>query len=49
MTAMMITINDTTMTSDQNPRTARHAPEWNGWEASWLPGQILAATPRSPR
>jgi hypothetical protein len=38
---MTLTINDTTMTSDQTPHTARHAPERNGWEVSWLPGQIL--------
>ena len=38
---MTLTINDTTMTSDQNGHTARHAPERNGWEVSWLPGQIL--------
>ncbi len=38
---MTLTINDTTMTSDQTPHTARHAAERNGWEVSWLPGQIL--------
>ena len=38
---MTLTINDTTMTSDQTAHTARHAPERNGWEVSWLPGQIL--------
>ena len=38
---MTLTINDTTMTSDQTPHTARHAPSRNGWEVSWLPGQIL--------
>ena len=38
---MTLTINDTTMTSDQTPRTARHAPSGNGWEVSWLPGRIL--------
>jgi hypothetical protein len=36
-----LTINDTTMTSDQTAHTARHAPDRNGWEVSWLPGQIL--------
>jgi hypothetical protein len=36
-----LTINDTTMTSDQSAHTARHAPERNGWEVSWLPGQTL--------
>ena len=38
---MTLTINDTTMTSDQTAHTARHAPGRNGWEVSWLPGQIL--------
>ena len=38
---MTLTINDTTMTSDQSAHTARHAPDRNGWEVSWLPGQIL--------
>ena len=38
---MTLTINDTTMTSDQTAHTARHAPDRNGWEVSWLPGQIL--------
>ena len=38
---MTLTINDTTMTSDQTPHAARHAAERNGWEVSWLPGQIL--------
>ena len=38
---MTLTINDTTMTSDQTPHTARHAPSRNGWEVSWLPGRIL--------
>ena len=37
----MTTIHDTTMTSDQNPHTARQAPDGSGWEVSWLPGQIL--------
>jgi hypothetical protein len=36
-----LTINDTSMTSDQSAHTARHAPERNGWEVSWLPGQTL--------
>ena len=35
---MTLTIHDTLMTSDQ---TARHAPSRNGWEVSWLPGQLL--------
>ncbi len=38
---MTLTINDTTMTSDRSAHTARHAPDRNGWEVSWLPGQIL--------
>jgi hypothetical protein len=36
-----LTINDTIMTSDQSAHTARHVPERNGWEVSWLPGQTL--------
>jgi hypothetical protein len=36
-----LTIYDTTMTSDQTAHTARHAPDRNGWEVSWLPGQTL--------
>jgi hypothetical protein len=38
---MSLTITDTTMTSDQTAHTAQHAPERNGWEVSWLPGQTL--------
>jgi hypothetical protein len=38
---MTLTINDTTMTSDHSDCTARHAPDRNGWEVSWLPGQLL--------
>ncbi len=38
---MTLTITDTTMTSDQSAHTARHAPDGNGWEVSWLPGQTL--------
>ncbi len=38
---MTLTINDTTMTSDQTTHTARHAPSRHGWEVSWLPSQIL--------
>ena len=38
---MTLTINDTTMTSDHSDHTARHAPDRNAWEVSWLPGQIL--------
>ena len=42
VTAMTLTINDTTMTSDQTAHTARQAPgHQHGWEVSWLPGQIL--------
>ncbi len=38
---MTLTINDTSMTSDQTAHTARRAPGRNGWEVSWLPGQTL--------
>jgi hypothetical protein len=39
---MTLTINDTTMTSDQTAHTARQAPgRQPDWEVSWLPGQIL--------
>jgi hypothetical protein len=38
---MTLTINDTSMTSDKTAHTARQAPDRNGWEVSWLPGQIL--------
>ena len=38
---MTLTINDSSMTSDQSAHTARHAPGRNGWEVSWLPGQTL--------
>jgi hypothetical protein len=39
---MTLTINDTTMTSDQTAHAARQAPgPKRGWEVSWLPGQIL--------
>jgi len=39
---MTLTINDTTMTSDQSAHTARQAPgRQPGWEVSWLPGQTL--------
>ena len=38
---MTLTINDSSMTSDQTAHTARHAPDGNGWEVSWLPGQTL--------
>ena len=39
---MTLTINDTTMTSDQTAHTARQAPgRQHGWEVSWLPGQVL--------
>jgi hypothetical protein len=29
------------MTSDQTAHTARHTPDRNGWEVTWLPGQTL--------
>jgi hypothetical protein len=39
---MTLTINDTTMTSDQSPHTARQAPgRPHHWEVTWLPGQTL--------
>jgi hypothetical protein len=38
---MTLTINDTTMSSDHSDCTARYAPGRNGWEVSWLPGQVL--------
>jgi hypothetical protein len=38
---MTLTIHDTTMTGDQTPHIAWHAPSRNGWEVSWLPGKIL--------
>jgi hypothetical protein len=34
-------IDDTAMSSDRTAHTARYAPERNGWEVSWLPGQTL--------
>jgi hypothetical protein len=36
-----LTITDTTMTSDHTAHAARPAPDRNGWEVSWLPGQTL--------
>jgi hypothetical protein len=36
-----LTINDSAMTSDRTAHTARHTPDRNGWEVSWLPGQTL--------
>ena len=39
---MTLTINDTTMTSDQTAHTARQAPgREHLWEVSWLPGRAL--------
>ena len=39
---MTLTINNTTMTSDQTAHTARRAHgRQPGWEVSWLPGQLL--------
>jgi hypothetical protein len=39
---MTITINDTTMTSDQTPHTAELTPgRQHEWEVSWLPGEVL--------
>ena len=39
---MTLTINDTTMTSDQTAHTGRQAlGHQHGWEVSWLPGRLL--------
>ena len=38
---MTLTINDTTMTSDQSPHIARQASNQNEWQVSWLPGRTL--------
>jgi hypothetical protein len=39
---MTLTINDTTMLSDQSAHTARQAPTSHHlWEVSWLPGRVL--------
>ena len=39
---MTLTINDTTMTSDQTAHTARQAAgSEHLWEVSWLPGRTL--------
>ena len=39
---MALTINETTMTSDQTPHTARLAPgHQHAWHVSWLPGRLL--------
>ena len=39
---MTLTINDTTMTSDQTGHTAWQAPgSQHLWEVSWLPGRAL--------
>jgi hypothetical protein len=38
---MTVTISDTAMSSDRSHCTARHSPDRNGWEVSWLPGQLL--------
>jgi hypothetical protein len=38
---MTVTISDTAITSDHTHNTARHSPDRNGWEVSWLPGQVL--------
>ena len=39
---MTLTINDTTMTSDQTAHTARQAPgRPHGWEVSWLSGRVM--------
>ena len=39
---MTLTINDTTMISDQTAHTGRQAPgSEHLWEVSWLPGRVL--------
>jgi hypothetical protein len=38
---MTLIITDSTMTSDHSAHAARHCPGHNGWEVSWLPGQVL--------
>jgi len=38
---MTLTINDSSMSSDRTAHTARHAPDRNGWDVSWLPGRTL--------
>ena len=38
---MTLRIHDAAMSSDRTAHTARYAPERNGWEISWLPGQTL--------
>ena len=38
---MTVTITGTAMTSDRSHCTARHSPDRNGWEVSWLPGRLL--------
>jgi hypothetical protein len=39
---MTLTINNTTMTSDQTAHTARQAPgRQHLWKVSWLPGRAL--------
>ncbi len=38
---MTLKIDDTAMSSDRTAQTARYAPDHNGWEVSWLPGQTL--------
>jgi hypothetical protein len=42
VSAMTLTINDTIVTSDQTPHTARQAPgRQPEWKVSWLPGKIM--------
>jgi hypothetical protein len=36
-----LTINDSSMTSDRTAHIARHTPDRNGWDVSWLPGRTL--------
>ena len=47
---MTLTINDTTMTSDQTAHTARHAPEpATAGKCPGCPARSWTATPPSPR
>jgi hypothetical protein len=41
MSSHDLDLTDTAMTSDQTVHIARHVPDRNGWEVSWLPGQTL--------
>ena len=36
-----MTITDTAITNDRSHKAARPSPHRDGWEVSWLPGQVL--------